>query len=85
MSATTVKVDGEILRQLRSIQPAGTTLTALVRELLESEIRRRRMAQAAREYATFLAAHPEESEEMDAWASAPLERPAAPRASRRRR
>lgn len=67
------------------MQPAGTTLTALVRELLESEIRRQRMERAAAEYATFLAAHPGESEDMAAWASASLDRDAAPRARRRRR
>ena len=65
------------------MQLPGTTLTALVRELLEAEIRRQR--RAATEYATFLAAHPEESEEMDAWASAPLDRATPPRVRRRRR
>ena len=67
------------------MQLPGTTLTALVRELLEAEIWRQRMARAATEYATFLAAHPEESEEMDAWASAPIERATPPRVRRRRR
>lgn len=67
------------------MQPAGTTLTALVRALLASEIRRQRMARAATEYATFLAAHPQESEEMDVWASASLDRAAPPRVRRRRR
>lgn len=85
MSATTVKLDGAVLRELRRIQPRGTTLTALVRELLASEIRRQRMARAAAEYATFLATHPGESDEMDAWAAAPLDRNAAPRVRRRRR
>ncbi len=84
MSATTVKLDGEILRELQQIKPKGGTLTALVRELLGAEIRRRRMVQAAAEYTVFLAKHPEEADAMESWASAPLERDAAPRAGRRR-
>jgi hypothetical protein len=79
MSATTVKIDGEVLAELKRIKPAGGTLTALVRDLLESEIRRRKMARAAAKYVAFLGKHPGESEELDAWASAPLERDAPAR------
>ena len=61
------------------MRPAGATLTSLVRELLESEIRRRRMARAALDYSSFLHAHPGEAQELDSWASARLDRDAAPR------
>lgn|GEM_PF-3584754 len=84
MPATTVKLEGEILEALYQLKPAGGTLTSIVRELLESEIRRRRMARAALDYSAFLAAHPAEAQELDSWASAPLERDTAPRPRPRR-
>lgn len=76
MSATTVKLDSALLEQLRQMKPANQTLTALVRELLEAELRRRRMVRAATEYAAFLAQNRDESSELELWANAPLERDA---------
>jgi hypothetical protein len=73
MSATTVKLEGAVLSELRRIKPANKTLAALVRELLEAELRRQRMTRAAADYSAFLSKHPEEAEEMDAWATARLE------------
>jgi predicted transcriptional regulator len=85
MSATTIKLDGEILSELRSlIKATGGTLTSLVRELLESEIRRRKMILAAVQYAAFLAEAPGEAEDMDVWAAAPLERDPLPRPHNKR-
>jgi hypothetical protein len=43
MSATTIKIEGELPEALYRLKAAGVTLTSVVRELLESEIRRRRM------------------------------------------
>jgi hypothetical protein len=85
MSATTIKLDGEILEELHRIKPAGATLTSLVRELLESEIRRRRMVGAAAKYATFLQEHPDEAASLETWASAPLDRDPGTRSRPRRR
>jgi hypothetical protein len=84
MSATTVKLEGPVLSELRRIKPSNKTLSALVRELLEAELRRQRMTRAAADYAEFLSRHPEEAEDMDAWAAAPLERD-PPKAKRRKR
>jgi len=84
MQATTVKLDGSILTALLEMKPARQTLTALVRELLEAEIRNRNMAHAAAQYVAFLQQHGQEQAELDAWAAAPLERDAA-RARRKRR
>lgn len=64
--------------------PSNTTLTALVRELLESEIRRRRMARSASEYVSFLEKHPDEAEELEGWATAPLDASPARRVRRTR-
>ena len=83
MNATTVKIDGRMLADLKRIRRADQSLTALIRELLQTGIRRRKMSEAVGQYADFLSTTPDELEEMDAWASAPLER--KPKASGKRR
>lgn len=72
MTATTIKLESALLREIRAIKPRDQTLAAYVREALERDVRRHRMALAARDYAAFLAANPEEQGEMAAWADAPL-------------
>jgi hypothetical protein len=85
MSATTIKLDGDILKDLQRMKLAGETLTALVRDLLGTEIRRRRMIQAAAAYTSFLVNHPAEVEALEGWAAAPLDREPARRTRRRRK
>ncbi len=84
MSATTVKLDSALLQELRQMKPANQTLTALVRELLEAEIRRRRMIRAGAEYAAFVEQNADEASELELWANAPLERDATRRRKKRR-
>ena len=72
MSATTIKLEGSILKELKEAKRADQTLSALIRELLEAELRRRKMSLAAHEYASFVRENLSESQEMDAWSSAPL-------------
>ena len=74
MKATTIKLDGSILEELMAFKRPDQNLTALVRELLKAQIHRSKMAQAAEEYTAFLRENPGESTELDAWASAPLDR-----------
>src|SRR5262249_24676772 len=74
MKATTIKLDGPILRELKEMQRPGENLTSHVRDLLKAQIRKRKMAQAAEEYAAFLSQNSEEFAEVEAWASAPLDR-----------
>ena len=74
MKATTIKLDGAILGELKAFRRPDQNLTALVRELLKAQIHRSKMAQAAEEYTAFLRENPGESMELDAWASAPLDR-----------
>ena len=83
MSATTVKIDGRMLVDLKRIRRADQSLTALIRELLQAGIHRSKMSEAASQYADFLRTTPDEFEEIDAWASAPLER--KPKASVKKR
>jgi len=80
MAATTVKLEAELLREIRAAKPARQTLAAFVREAIEHELLRRKLRAAAEQYRAFLDEHTDEREELDAWESAPLASP--PRRSR---
>jgi hypothetical protein len=64
MRATTVKLDGAILKELRAFKRPDQNLSALVRELLRAQIHRSKMARAAEEYAVFLRENRGESMEL---------------------
>ena len=85
MSATTIKLDAGLLEELQALKQHNQTLTALVRELLTSEIRRRRALEASQKYVAFMSQHPEEERELDAWSTAPLERDVTARARKKRK
>jgi hypothetical protein len=81
MRATTIKVEGDLLRELERTKPPSQTLSAYVRSLLEREMRRQKVAQAADRYADFLRETPDERTWLEEWANADLARP--PRRRRR--
>jgi hypothetical protein len=83
MKATTIKLDGAILGELKALRRPDQNLTALVRELLNAQIHRSKMVRAAEEYTAFLRENPKESMELDAWASAPLDRESSVRPRKR--
>jgi len=72
MSATTVKLDAELLQEIAGVKPREQTLSAFVRESLKRELRRRKMRDAAEAYVTLLAGDPQERNEMREWGSARL-------------
>jgi hypothetical protein len=72
MSATTVKLEAELLREIRSVKPKDKTLTAYVREAVERDVARRKLRQAAEQYQAFLRDHPDEQDDVAAWERAPL-------------
>ncbi len=82
MRATTIKVEGQLLKDLTQAKPANLSLTAFVRSILEREVLRARLADATARYASFLAHAPEEQAWLEQWESADLASP--PRKSRRR-
>jgi len=59
MRATTIKVDGELLRELERLKPASRSLGAYVRCVLQREVLRQKMA-AAERYTEFVRATPDE-------------------------
>ena len=81
MKATTIKVEGELLRELERTKPATQTLSGYVRLLLERELRRLKMVDAADRYADFLRETPDERSWLEEWVKVDLTRP--PRRSRR--
>jgi hypothetical protein len=85
MHATTVKLDGDLVSRLKAVKPRNETLTGFVRNVLDAEVRRQHLLAAAEAYAELLRAQPGEAEAMDAWTSAPLERPAKARRAQPRR
>jgi len=82
MRATTIKVEGQLLKDLTQAKPANLSLTAFVRSILEREVLRARLADATERYATFLDQAPEEQGWLEQWERADLATP--PRKSRRR-
>jgi flagellar biosynthesis component FlhA len=72
MSATTVKLDAELLREIASVKPHEQTLSAYVREALQRDLRRQQMRKAAEAYVALLRDNPKEREALDQWEAAPL-------------
>ena len=82
MSATTVKLDGELLRAIATVKSPRQTLSAYVREALQRDLRRQQMREAAESYMNLLRTNPAERDAMDEWEAASLA--TTPRARRRR-
>lgn len=81
MKATTIKVEGDLLRDLERAKPANQSMTTFVRAVLRQEVQRRQMAEAADRYVEFLSEHAEERAWLEEWDRADLA--AAPRRGRR--
>jgi predicted CopG family antitoxin len=75
MRATTIKVEGELLKELQKFKPPAQSLSGYVRSLLQQEVQRRKMANAADRYASFLRDHDDERVWLDEWDGADLARP----------
>ena len=84
MNATTIKIENPLLNEIVKITPEKKSISAFVREVLENEVQRQKMIQAAERYSEFLASNPEEREWMGDWESADLARSPRP-ASRKRK
>lgn len=75
MKATTVKLDGATVSALAALKPAKVKLTTFVRQILEREISKRRLREAAAKYAAFLAEHRDETRWLEKWEAADLASP----------
>ena len=72
MNATTIKLENPLLKSLLHVVPKKKSLTAFVREVLESEVQRRRMSEAGEAYLRFLEANPEEKKWLEEWETSDL-------------
>jgi hypothetical protein len=82
MGATTIKVEGKLLDELTRAKPSNLSLSAFVRVILEREVLRQKLGDAAEQYARFLEKTPQEREWLSEWERTDL---ASPPKSRRRR
>lgn len=76
MKATTIKLEGELLRELELIKPKSVSVSAFVREALWRDVQRRRLADAAVEYEAFLESNSQEQGWLQEWEGADLASPA---------
>ena len=75
MKATTIKLEGELLKNLTSFCPADVSISAFVRNLLSTAVKKQKMLEAAKKYQAFLEEHPEEKTALELWQEADLEKP----------
>lgn len=75
MKASTFKLDGKLLRAIASIKPSTKSLSAFVREVLENEVKRKKLQAAGAIYMEFLSENPAERDWLEEWQKAPLESP----------
>ena len=83
MSATTVKIEDPLLRELKHALPKAKTLTSFIREILERDMRQRKLALAAKQYAEMLEADPEERKWLEEWEVAELAKPPVARPAKK--
>ena len=72
MSATTVKLESDLVQKAAELKSDGQSISAFVRALIEKEHRTRQLDESARIYERFLRENPGEKEAMEVWESAPL-------------
>lgn len=72
MSATTIKLEGKLLKMIEMNKDTGQSVSAFVRETLERAIRERQRARAADVYNQLVAEDPEEAKWLAEWEGADL-------------
>ena len=77
MRATTIKLEGKLLDDVEAAKPAERSLSAHVRWVLQKDLERRRVRNAAAAFRAFIDAHPEERAWLSEWDGADLAEPPA--------
>jgi predicted CopG family antitoxin len=72
MSATTIKLEADLVKKVTALKPKDESISAFVRELIEKEHRARENRASAVVYQQFLEDNPDERAAMEVWESAPL-------------
>ena len=74
MSATTVKLESDLLDRIAKVKAADQTLASFVREAVENDLRRRQLREAAEAYQKLMIKNKAEQQEMQEWQMADLAR-----------
>lgn len=72
MIATTVKLDGEVFKEIKQTIRGSQSITSFVRESVQAELKRRKMHDAAVQYQQFLQDNPDEAGDLALWEAADL-------------
>lgn len=72
MTATTIKLEGDIFQEVRQIVRDKQSITSFVRQSVQAELKRIRMREAAVQYQDFLQKNPAEAHDMALWEAADL-------------
>lgn len=72
MKATTIKLDGELLKRLESVKPSKESLTSYVRSILEKNLDQVKVREAATAYKAFVEDNPDEKAWWNKWDQADL-------------
>lgn len=72
MSATTIKLEADLVKKVASLKPRDESISGFVRGLIEKEYLARKNKEAAVVYQQFLEDNPEERAAMEGWETAPL-------------
>jgi len=72
MSATTIKLEADLVKKVAALKPKDESISGFVRELIEKEHRARENRASAVVYKQFLEDNPDERAAMEVWESAPL-------------
>ena len=72
MRATTIRLEGKLLEGVEAAKPADRSLSAHVRWVLQKDLERRRVRDAAAAFRVFIDAHPEERAWLAEWDGADL-------------
>lgn len=75
MTATTIKLEGELFKEVRHAVRDKQSITSFVRQSIQAELKRIRMNEAAIQYQQFLQDNPDEAHDMALWEAADLARP----------
>ena len=67
MRATTIKIEGKLLADIEADKPAGRSVSAHVRWVLQKNLERRKLRVAATAFKAFVEAHPEEQAWLAEW------------------
>lgn len=75
MKSTTIKLEGELLKELEGAKPENQSLSSYIREVLRKDLDRMQVRDAAVEYRAFVDGNEDEKASLEDWDRADLNTP----------